>query len=81
MTTVIDDSGSGSARRERQVSTQSPKNLERQRALVTGATSGIGRAIALQLAGDRAEVAFLASSRARYITGTTVAADGGRRAP
>jgi len=38
-------------------------NLEGQRALVTGATSGIGRAVALQLARDRAPF-FLAAALA-----------------
>ena len=43
----------------------SQSNLEGQRALVTGATSGIGRAIALQLARDGAEVVVHGRDAAR----------------
>jgi NAD(P)-dependent dehydrogenase (short-subunit alcohol dehydrogenase family) len=47
--------------------TVSRGNLEGQRALVTGATSGIGRAIALQLAQDGAEVVVHGRDAARGI--------------
>src|SRR3984893_6944654 len=47
------------------MSAMSQSNLEGQRALVTGATSGIGRAAALQLARDGAEVVVHGRDAAR----------------
>jgi NAD(P)-dependent dehydrogenase (short-subunit alcohol dehydrogenase family) len=47
------------------MSTRSQEALEGQRALVTGATSGIGRAVALQLARDGSEVVVHGRDAAR----------------
>jgi NAD(P)-dependent dehydrogenase (short-subunit alcohol dehydrogenase family) len=47
------------------MSTITHNELEGQRALVTGATSGIGRAVALQLARDVAEVVVHGRNAAR----------------
>src|ERR1700680_2356626 len=48
-----------------QMSTSTQNNLEGQRALVTVATRGIGRAVALQLARDGAEVLVHGRNAAR----------------
>jgi NAD(P)-dependent dehydrogenase (short-subunit alcohol dehydrogenase family) len=61
------------------MSTITENHLEGQRALVTGATSGIGRAVALQLARDGAEVVVHGRDAARGAeTVEEIAAAGGK---
>jgi NAD(P)-dependent dehydrogenase (short-subunit alcohol dehydrogenase family) len=61
------------------MSTAQHRNLEGQTALVTGATSGIGRAIALQLARDGAEVIVHGRDAARGLeTVKAIEAGGGQ---
>src|SRR5690349_9802787 len=56
-----------------------PRNLQGQKALVTGATSGIGRAVAVQLARDGAEVIVHGRDAARGAeTVESITAAGGR---
>jgi NAD(P)-dependent dehydrogenase (short-subunit alcohol dehydrogenase family) len=57
------------------------RNLQGQKALVTGSTSGLSRAIALQLARDGAEVIVHGRDAARGAqTVEMIHADGGRTA-
>src|SRR6202051_1365543 len=65
MTTVIASVKVRSSAKGAAMSTTSQSNLAGQRALVTGGTSGIGRAISLQLARDGAEVVVHGRDAAR----------------
>jgi len=61
------------------MATTQARNLQGQKALVTGATSGLGRAIALQLARDGAEVIVHGRDAARGAqTVEAIRAEGGR---
>jgi NAD(P)-dependent dehydrogenase (short-subunit alcohol dehydrogenase family) len=63
-----------------QMPTITQNNFEGQRALVTGATSGIGRAVALQLASGGAEVLVHGRDAARGAEAVQEITDAGGKA-